>query len=108
MIVTRRSFIEVLAAQVAATGLFLAYPTQTEACTYGKWKVVCPVGHTDMVDDATCQHKCSQCGRQCFSGNTVTVLCPRGHRNTVTSACDKEHCTQHQACSTCGIDCRFG
>ena len=86
----------------------LVFPSQARACLYGKWWVVCPNNHVDEVDDGTCQHKCSKCGQQCFRGNTVTVLCPKGHRNDVTSQCDHAHCTQHFNCTTCGVDCRHG
>ena len=108
MRLTRRQLVQRVMTGGFAAVVLMAFPSKAKACLYGTWMVVCPNNHVDEVDDGTCQHRCSKCGQQCFRGDTVTVLCPKGHRNDVTSQCDHDHCTEHFNCTTCGVDCRRG
>ena len=109
MIKTRRDFIARLLETSGAFGIALAMPRPAKACLYGKWKVRCPNGHDNMVDDGTCQHKCKNCRVQAFSGNDVTVVCRNGHPNRITTgAGDRDHITQHYTCPSCHTDCRLG
>ncbi len=104
---TRRQFIEKMAAASGVLGLIIGTSRPARACLYGKWWVVCPNNHADLVDDGTCQHKCEECGLQAFRGSQVTVRCPNGHNNPIDTAPCGQACTNFN-CPTCGADCRVG
>jgi len=104
---SRRHFITKAANLAGVAAIIAATPKQASACLYGKWWVVCPVGHVDQVDDGTCQHKCEKCGRQAFQGSVVTVRCPSGHDNRIDTASCGRACGAY-SCPTCGKNCRVG
>lgn len=106
---TRREFMARIAGMTGAAGIMLAIPERAHACLYGKWAVLCPNNHVNIVDDGTCQHVCENCYVQVFSGNVVTVVCINGHPNRITTGGrNKETITQHYICPTCYTDCRLG
>src|SRR4051812_38537410 len=73
---------------------------------FGTWHVRCPDGHVDVVTKGTRQHKCDECGKQCFVNNKVTVMCPRGHANVVDLG-DVDVLTSYKCtASGCGAECQ--
>jgi hypothetical protein len=104
---SRRDFMAKAARTSGAAVVIALIPKSARACLYGKWWVVCPNGHVDLVDDGTCQHKCEKCGVQAFQGSIVTVRCPNGHDNRIDTAPCGRACTGFN-CPTCGSNCRVG
>src|SRR5215813_2320992 len=80
---TRREFIAIAVGTVGAVGIVVATPSQARACLYGKWKVRCPDGHIDIVDEVTCNHTCEKCPKKAFVDGEGDVVCPNGHVNHV-------------------------
>jgi hypothetical protein len=85
-----------------------------QACLRGTWLVQCPYDkQVDQVDGVTCQHKCSKCDRQVFSGpnlTDVTVVCPKGHSHLLKDTGKKDQMgkwVQSFKCPTDGLECRI-
>lgn len=70
----------------------------------GKWHVRCPNKHVDVVTQGTRQHKCEECGKQCFVNGKVTVMCPKGHANELDL--NGEDVVKSFKCRTCGAECQ--
>ena len=105
---TRREFISTLILQFGAVGIIVAVPHPASACLVGKWRVICPNRHIDMVDDITCNHNCETCGAVAFSNGEGDIVCPNNHPNHVVTGSrdDRDHWLQSRKCSQCGAECR--
>ena len=100
---TRRRFFERTLQLAAVAAVFKTAERPAYGCLWGKWRVRCPTdGEIDLVEDGTCQHRCSKDNTQVFSGNTVTVVCPNGHPNTV----DSGRLMRELKCRVDGVECR--
>ena len=104
---TRRQFIGRLLGTAGAASFLLANPSPTRAALYGTWVLRCPYcSHDDTVNDGTRQHPCSNCGKQVFSGDKVTVVCP-GPDKTPWQI-NTGQVTDTFICNVCNRDCNTG
>ena len=103
---------QLLSRMYGVTGFALAVmlvPRSARACLVGRWKVRCPNGHVDVVEEVTCNHTCEKCGVVAFSGGVGQVVCPKGHSNQVTTG-DKSGRAQWLCSFKCrvdGLECRL-
>ncbi len=103
----RREFIVRVVGTIGAVGVIVAAPSPARACLAGKWKVRCPRGHDDIVEDVTCNHACEKCGAKAFSDGVGDVVCPDGHANHVSTGNrnERDKWLQRLKCSKCGKEC---
>ncbi len=104
---TRREFIAKVVGTIGAAGIIVAAPNPALACLVGTWKVRCPKGHDDIVEEITCNHTCEKCGAKALSDGVGDVVCPGGHANHVSTGNRKERgkWLQSLKCSKCGKEC---
>lgn len=104
---TRREFIAKVFGTMGAVGAILVAPSSAWACLAGTWKVRCPKGHDDIVEDITCNHTCEKCGEKAFSDGVGNVVCPDGHANRVSTGNrnERDNWLQSLKCSKCGKEC---
>jgi hypothetical protein len=107
MATTRRKFIATLVAKIAAVGIIVAAPRAARACLIGTWKVRCPNGHDNTVDEITCNHTCDKCHAQAFKDGEGNIVCPNYHVNHVSTgnSGQKGMWIRSYACSTCKAEC---
>jgi hypothetical protein len=105
---SRRHFITSLMGTFGAVGIMLSVPSRAHACLYGTFKVRCPNGHIDTVEDGTCNHTCEKCGVKALSEGEGDILCPNGHINHVRTGSSRRRrdVTSSYKCRTCGKECR--
>ena len=110
---TRRQFMAGVAKTAGVAGMVAAASSSAEACLEGQWKVRCPYdGTIDTVEGVTCDHKCSRCYRDVFTGghDAVTVMCPKGHPNVVMitgTREQKDKWVKSFKCPQDGLQCRL-
>ena len=106
---TRRTVLVRLISSVGATSFMAGAPLRARACLLGKWKVRCPNGHDDIVDDVTCNHACETCHANALSGGVGNVVCPNGHASHVSTGDrnEQDKWLQSFKCPTCGFECRI-
>jgi hypothetical protein len=73
----------------------------------GTWKVRCPKGHDDIVENITRNHTCEECGVKAVDDGRAIVLCPDGHENRVEGI-TRRHLCQYKLPNgnACGKECR--
>lgn len=105
---SRRRFVTSMLGALGAIGITLTVPTRASACLYGKFKVRCPNGHVDIVEDGTCNHTCEKCDVKAFTEGEGDLVCPDGHVNHVRTGSSRrrEDVTTSVKCRTCGKECR--
>ena len=104
---TRREFIVRVVGTIGAVGVIVAAPSPAWACLAGTWKVRCPKGHDDIVEDITCNHTCEKCREKAFSDGVGDVVCPDGHANHVSTGNrnERDKWLRSLKCSKCGKEC---
>ena len=106
---SRREFLGSLIGVFGAAAIVLTVPTHAQACLYGTFKVRCPNGHIDIVEDGTCNHTCEKCGAKAFTEGEGDLVCPDGHVNHVRTGSSRrrEDVTRSVKCRTCGKECKL-
>ena len=106
---SRRHFLSSLIGAIGAVGILLSVPTRAHACLYGTFKVRCPNGHVDIVEDGTCNHNCDKCGAKAFTEGEGDLVCPDGHVNHVRtgSSRNRNDVTTSVKCRICRKECRI-
>ena len=104
---SRREFIARVIGTIGAVGIIVVAPSPAWACLAGTWKVRCPKGHDDIVEDITCNHTCEKCNTKAFSDGVGDIVCPDGHANPVRTGNrnEREKWLQSLKCSKCGKEC---
>jgi hypothetical protein len=109
MTLSRRKLLLDLPIRFAAVGLLTFWYEPAHACLAGRWKVRCPNGHDDIVDQVTCNHNCDECGAQAFKDGEGNVVCPNGHVNHVVTGNrdQQDRWIQSLNCAQCNAECRL-
>jgi hypothetical protein len=107
---TRRSYVMTVSGMLASIAMIGFVPSTAGACLVGRWKVRCPNGHDDYVDEVTCKHSCEKCGAKAVSGGDGVVVCPNGHPNRVSTGNrgQRESWLRSYKCRSCGKECCLG
>lgn len=76
-------------------------------CLAGTWKVRCPKGHDDIVEQITCNHICEKCGAKAFTDGNGYIVCPDGHANHVKTGNrnQRDKWLLSYKCEKCGKEC---
>jgi hypothetical protein len=107
MAMMRRGFLATLVARVVWVGIVVGTPGAASACLVGKWRVRCPNGHDDIVDEITCNHNCEKCHALAFNDGEGNIVCPNNHVNHVSTGSTGERgkWMRSHPCSRCGEEC---
>jgi hypothetical protein len=81
----KRKLIAVILTGFTGIGINLTVARRAQACLVGTWKVRCPNGHDDTVNDVTCNHVCEKCHADAIKDGSGCVVCPHGHAAHVST-----------------------